>query len=123
MNSTPAEFEALMPAAGLSFEDFGNATQADLDKLKTLWFPNDVLEEIKLQSLWARHPIRQGEGRQYLHVIAIHSFSMLHFIAQITYERIICLLKHFTCCALNPMPAYLRFLTPIINQFYFALNL
>ena len=35
----------------------------------------------------------------------------------------ICWLKHFTCCALNPMSFCVRFITPIINQFYFALNL
>jgi hypothetical protein len=32
--STPAEFVALVPTAGFSFDDFGNATQGDVDDLK-----------------------------------------------------------------------------------------
>ena len=81
--STPAEFEALVPNAGFSFEDFGNGTQADLDELKNLKFHGDPASKFKLQGLWARHPNRQGEKRRYLYVIAFHSFSLPHFIAQI----------------------------------------
>jgi hypothetical protein len=64
--STPAEFVALVPTAGFSFDDFGNGTQGDLDELKNLHFPRDPASKFKLQSIWVRHPNRQGEKRRCL---------------------------------------------------------
>jgi hypothetical protein len=59
--STSADFEDLVPNAGFSFEAFGNGTQADLDELKDQRFRGDLISKFRLQDLWARHPIRQGE--------------------------------------------------------------
>ena len=59
--STSADFVALVPSAGLSFEEFGHATQGDLDDFKNLKFPDDPVSKITLQSLWAHHHNRHGE--------------------------------------------------------------
>jgi hypothetical protein len=82
--STLSQFEALVPNAGFSFEDFGNATQGDLDELKNLKFRDDIPNKIKLQGLWARHPNRQGKKRRYIYVIT--PFFMQNLIAQIIYQ-------------------------------------
>jgi hypothetical protein len=75
--STPAEFVALVPTAGFSFDDFGNATQGDVDDLKNQQFPGDLASRIKLQSIWARHPNRQGEKRRcLLRSIRISTFAI-----------------------------------------------
>ena len=55
--STPEEFKLLVPNADFSFDDFGYGTQADVDEMKRFL---DTAKRFKLQSLWARHPNRQG---------------------------------------------------------------
>ena len=76
--SASADFEDLVPDAGFSFEDFGYGTQADLDLLKDRKFPERAVKKAQLQDLWARHPIRQGEKRQYLYyVILFHSLCRI----------------------------------------------
>ena len=42
----------------LSWLDFGNCTQTDIDGLKFEWFPDNVIKRERLQSLWTRHPNR-----------------------------------------------------------------
>jgi hypothetical protein len=85
--STPAEFVALVPTAGFSFDDFGNATQGDVDDLKNQQFPGDLASRIKLQSIWARHPNRQGDQKLPIlaHINLIKSLCLLmsHFISTI----------------------------------------
>jgi hypothetical protein len=73
--STSAEFEALVLNAGVSFDDFGNATQGDVDDLKTQQFPGDLASRIKLQSIWTRHPNRQGDQKLpiFAHINLINS--------------------------------------------------
>ena len=62
MASSVADLTALVPnwySGGLTWDDFGACTQTDIDGLKTLWFPNDVVNQIKLQGIWTRHHDRQ----------------------------------------------------------------
>jgi hypothetical protein len=85
--SKSAEFEALVLDAGVSFDDFGNATQGDVDDLKNQQFPGDLASRIKLQSIWARHPNRQGDQKlpilAHINLIKSLCFSMSHFISTI----------------------------------------
>jgi hypothetical protein len=45
--------------SGLTWDDFGACTQSQLDGLNALWFPNDVVNQIKVQDIWTRHHDRQ----------------------------------------------------------------
>ena len=54
---------------GLTWTEFGNCTQNDLDGLKLLWFPKNVVKQIKLQDLWTRHHDR----RQSRFDLTLHS--------------------------------------------------
>ena len=83
--SAAAELGDFVPAVGISFEIFGRATQGDLDILKQDLNLSGQHRMI-LQDIWARHPIQAGEKRRYLYVIALNSFSVPYFIAQIIYQ-------------------------------------
>jgi hypothetical protein len=75
--STSDEFVALVPTAGFSFDDLGNGTQEQLNKLINKHFPDDIASQFKLQSIWVRHPNRQGEKRRcLLRSIRISTFAI-----------------------------------------------
>jgi ABC-type thiamine transport system ATPase subunit len=61
--STAVELEAFVSVDVLSFVDFGNATQSDLEALKNE-LNITALAKVKLQSIWARHPLRQSPGKK-----------------------------------------------------------
>lgn len=58
MTSTERELTALKSDwrdSGLTWDDFGACTQKHLDDLNDLWFPYNVVNRIKVQSIWYRH--------------------------------------------------------------------
>jgi hypothetical protein len=61
--STIDEFKALMPIdTYFTFEDLAHATLDDVEALKIELFTT-ALKRAKLQSIWARHPLRQGKRK------------------------------------------------------------
>ena len=57
--STLNELLTLYPpfkSCGLSWDQFGSATEEDMRGLKAQWFPNDFVPRIALQDIWLRHP-------------------------------------------------------------------
>jgi hypothetical protein len=71
MNPQPASTERELTAIfqnwqarGLTWDDIGNCTPEDLEAFKKVWFPDDPVSRAKLQSIWVRHPNRQGQPVQ-----------------------------------------------------------
>ena len=65
MASTEGDLTALKGNwrdGGLTWDDFGACTQNDLDGLKNLWFPDNVVNQIKIRGIWSRnHDRHQGK--------------------------------------------------------------
>lgn len=47
---------------GLTWEQFGDFSQDDINGLKTQWFPQDAVKRGQLQSVWIKHHDRQQGG-------------------------------------------------------------
>lgn len=93
MTSTEGDLTALKDNwsdGGLSWDDFGRCTQNQLDGLNALWFPSDVVNQIKVQGIWARHHDRQ-QGK-FNSLISCHS---LNFLMAFYYDFI---LMRFSFC-------------------------
>ena len=66
--STADELGAFVPAVGVSFENFGGATQGDIDMMKEE-LKLDSRQRMTLQGIWARYPFRTGEKSAYINAI------------------------------------------------------
>ena len=78
VESTPQDLTNLKTDwldSGLNWQEFGDFTQADIDGLKTLWFPEDVIKRGQLQSIWKRHHKREQEGTIFYTEYIVISFQ------------------------------------------------
>jgi hypothetical protein len=62
MTSSESDLTALKgdwKVIGLTWAQFGDFTQDDIDGLKLQWFPEDALKRGQLQSIWINHHDRK----------------------------------------------------------------
>ena len=65
-SSTEEELALLYPNYtddGFTWEAFGNCSEDDIKDIKREWFPSSAVKRGRVTDIWARHPIRQQQGK------------------------------------------------------------
>ena len=65
-SSTEEELAVLYPNytdEGFTWEAFGNCSEVIITGIEAEWFPTSFIKRGKVHDIWARHPIRQQQGK------------------------------------------------------------
>jgi hypothetical protein len=66
----------------LSFNQFGDFTPAQADRLALQWFPESAVKQGQLQSVWKNHPTNKGRT-SYSQFVLLVLIPICHFISSI----------------------------------------
>ena len=65
-SSTEEELALLYPNYtddGFTWDDLGNCSDENISDIEKEWFPTSAVKRGKVHGIWARHPIRQQQGK------------------------------------------------------------
>jgi hypothetical protein len=46
-----------------TWDDFGRCSSTNITDIENEWFPDSAIKRGKVHGIWARHPIRQEQGK------------------------------------------------------------